>query len=1179
MNGVYLKAFIDLGSDVVTLKESSAIKLKLNYNKITQLLKGFGKVITYTLGTAFIQVVLDGIEFDVEALIVGDDTQNEPIMIGRSILDRNGIVVVKGYKSLNVFKVPNGLIHISNTDTNKLVVSVSNDDAINNKCDIDSTELNVTTLPNEKNDSSYCPNSNLNPVSNILLHENSCHYSNNENDINKIFLTDLKDNLNIYSEEKYCEIEFDHKLSKDYFQSSDIVNIYQTARVINENNICLEKSEDRVVCNEESLSVNKIMFSSFESDLINESINNNIENIGKDQVRNLIAEFRDCFAFKTSELGKTNKAEIKINLTNEDPVFYHPYRLSATQRANVRAQINELLELNIISTSNSDFASPIVIVKKKNGEERICVDYRRLNAKTIKDRFPMPNIEENLQRLAGNRFFTVLDLASGYYQIPVCETSRKYTSFVTPDGQFEFNRMPFGLSNAPAVFQRLMNRFSQELNNVITPYLDDIILPSRTIEEGIALLRKVLLKLREYGLTLKLSKCKFLCEKVDYLGHEISFAGIQPGVGKILCVEKFPTPTNVHEVRQFIGLCSYFRKFVEKFAIIAEPLTRLTRKNENFSWADEQKSAFESLKQKLCSRDVLVLYDFSKEHEIHTDACMKGLAGVLLQKDENGRMNPVCYFSRQTSASEKKFHSYELEALAVVESLEKFRIYVLGKEFCVVTDCSALQTASTKRDMSSRIARWWLKLLEFNFKIQHRHGKIMTHIDALSRNPVEVSREIEPASIDIFRIEIDVDSDWMNLLQDNDPEINDLKKKINLNPTKHKEFLIENNRLYRIVKEYKLFVVPKGVRGRIVYNCHDAVGHFGLDKTILIIQRSFWWPRMRQFVKKYLNSCFQCLYHRENREANKITLHPIEKVPVPCHTWHVDHLGPFTKSSNKNLYILVIVDAFTKYVNLKATRDTSSRFVVSMIKNISEHFGLPKRIISDRGSAFTSKSFRTFCEENDIAHVLNATATPRGNGQVERYNRTILHSLKTLCDNDPSKWENHLRTIQCTLNSTPHAITKKSPNELLFGFEVRPLNADKLTLKVYDEQIDNKNYDPMQTIEIRQDASSKIQANQAKQKEMFAQKFRSPSTYKVGDMVVVFREPPATGESRKLTRKFRGPYKVTDVLFGDRYRVEESDTCDGRRRFRGVVPADHMRLVVPPTDEDIDCSSSDEDDS
>lgn len=230
---------------------------------------------------------------------------------------------------------------------------------------------------------------------------------------------------------------------------------------------------------------------------------------------------------------------------------------------------------------------------------------------------------------------------------------------------------------------------------------------------------------------------------------------------------------------------------------------------------------------------------------------------------------------------------------------------------------------------------------------------------------------------------------------------------------------------------------------------------------------------------------------------------------------------------------MVIVDAFTKYVNLKATRDTSSRFVVSALKNISEHFGLPKRIISDRGSAFTSKSFRTFCEENDISHVLNATATPRGNGQVKRYNRTILHSLKTLCDNDPSKWEDHLRSIQFTLNSTPHAITKKSPNELLFGFEVRPLNADKLTLKLYDENIENKNYDPMRTIELRQNASREIATNQTKQKEIFSQKFKSPKTYEVGDNVVVFREPPATGESRKLTRKFRGPYKVTAVLFGD----------------------------------------------
>lgn len=369
-----------------------------------------------------------------------------------------------------------------------------------------------------------------------------------------------------------------------------------------------------------------------------------------------------------------------------------------------------------------------------------------------------------------------------------------------------------------------------------------------------------------------------------------------------------------------------------------------------------------------------------------------------------------------------------------------------GNRLLLLLTVFALSYASSQRDIVSRIARWWLKLLEFDFIVKHRQGKYMKHIDALSRNPFDPPTETDSASLDVFHIETDIDEDWVKFLQKNDPDIIEIKSSIN--DPQNSEYIVENDKLYRKFNNNLLFVVPKGIRGRIVGKFHDDQGHIGLERTLAKIRELYWWPRMRQFVKKYVISCVQCLYHRGNRESNKIILHPIEKTPIPCHTWHLDHLGPFVKSAKNNEHILAIVDGFTKYLILKPVRNTSSRFVIKWFNHVSEYFGMPKRIITDRGSCFTSKSFAAFCKANNIQHILNATATPRANGQVERYNRTVLHSIKTLTDSDQTKWEDALPKIQWTLNSIPHTTTKVSPHELLYGFQLRPIHSDPLTLEL-----------------------------------------------------------------------------------------------------------------------------------
>lgn len=442
-----------------------------------------------------------------------------------------------------------------------------------------------------------------------------------------------------------------------------------------------------------------------------ELVSGEITKAEKNKLKQLLVEFQDRFCFKTTELGKTNVTSMKIVCTTERPIVYRPYRLSISERKEVSTIVDDLLRNNIIRPSRSPYASPVILVKKKDGGQRMCVDFRALNKITIKDKFPLPLIQDQIDRLGGHKYFITLDLSQGFYQIPLAEESIPKTGFVTPDGHFEFLRMAFGLANAPSEFQRLMNLvLGDYVNSIAQVYIDDIIIPAKDFEEGLERLRKILVRLREHNLTLKLSKCSFFCTQVEYLGREISESGVRPGLRKISAVQTMPVPTNIRQLRQFLGLAGYFRKFIKNFAALAEPLTRLLRKNVSWKFGREQVEALQRIKDLLTTRPILKIFTPNWPTEVHTDASKVGVAGILFQVDESGKRHAVAYFSRQTSVIEQNYHSYQLETLAVVESFRHFRVYLVGIRFTLVTDCIAIRSTSEKKDIIPRVARWWMEL-------------------------------------------------------------------------------------------------------------------------------------------------------------------------------------------------------------------------------------------------------------------------------------------------------------------------------------------------------------------------------------------------------------------------------------------------------------------------------------
>ncbi|XP_061395568.1 uncharacterized protein LOC133331186 [Musca vetustissima] len=737
------------------------------------------------------------------------------------------------------------------------------------------------------------------------------------------------------------------------------------------------------------------------------------DGVNPDELSNLktiISSNRKCFAFNIAELGRCTIAKMTIQLKTDEPICLKPYRIPFAKRAIVSDIVNELLKYEIIRYSNSPYASPVVLVEKKNGESRLCVDYRLLNSKTVKTPFPMPVLEEQFAQLAGNQIFTTLDMKMGYHQLEIEEASKKYTAFVTTDGHYEYNRMPFGLVNAPASFQRMIDQIKREMNRgEILAYLDDLIIPSKTIAENLKLVEKFLKKLGEYGLTLRLDKCSFLQREICYLGHIVNGDGIKPGEQKIRDIKNFKEPTNVTEIRRFLGLTGFFRKFVPDYSLIAKPLTLLTHKTEreNFKWEESQQTAFEMLKEKLIHAPVLILYDPNAVHELHTDASAIGLAGILLQSTDGKQYQPVFYFSRHCTEDEQRYHSYELEVLAVVESLERFRIYLLGKHFRLITDCSAIAKVREKKELKSRIARWWMKLLEYDFEPIHRPGSRLAHVDALSRMPDEPSKNVEPAGF-VFTIDEDI-NDWVLTMQLQDKRIN------------------------------HIMAVLSG--------------------------------KLTSPEESQMRADYEICNHRLYRKM--------------------------------------------------AVKSTKTAPVINALSEISGYFGVPKKIITDRGTAFNSNAFDNYCHEHNIRHIKTAVRTPRANGQVERANAVILNYLRTTTD-DPKSWDTRLNELQWISNSQVNSTTGFTPNELVFNFKINHVVQNHLVNAIQNDMDPNEDERPPE--EKQMIAQENIAKQRQKWKLRFDSKHSTPRKYAENDLVVIRNEPGATGESRKFctngSRKF-----------------------------------------------------------
>ncbi|CAG9137171.1 unnamed protein product [Plutella xylostella] len=768
IDDITLDAFVDLGSEVTLVKKSVVERLGVKYDDVTSLMKGFGNGVVKSLGTLWLNMSIDGVEAHVACMVVNDDLLEKSFLVGHTYTEQPHILVYKNSKQLKFYhfdsEMPRPDTDIS--DDSLLTVKTNSVVQIHGAASVRlQVDTNYTGSVLLK--SSYAGK----PNRQYFLSGGLYHCKNGQ--IN-VTVSPCSETCLFPEGSVLCRVEKVHYVNR---VSVEAARIHET----------FERDFDEKLVR------------------VNESVTADI----KKRLMELLIKYKHCFATSLKDLGCTNTTEMNIELNSQNPVVYRPYRLSHHEREKVRSMVNEMIDAGIIRESVSEYSSPIILVRKKDGSSRLCVDYRMLNSITIKERYPMPVIEDEIARLSGQACFITLDLASGYYQVPIAEQSKHLTSFVTPDGQYEFNRMPFGLANAPAVFQRMLNKILGTARfNHATAYIDDVLIYGKDAMECLERLEEVLQAMHKANLTLNLSKCDFLRSSIDYLGYEISADGVRPGQRKITSVLNFPRPENVHNVRQFLGLASYFRKFIQGFSQIAFPLSKLLKKDAGWEWSSSQEKAFEDLKARLVDRPILAIYDPNAETELHTDASKIGVGGILLQRcSANDAFRPVAYYSRQTSPEEKNFHSYELETLAVVCSLRKFRIYLLGKKFKIITDCSALRSTFSKRDLIPRVARWWLLFQEFDCSVEYRSGTKMSHVDALSRNPVS---DMEETLADRFPMVMSIcGEDWLHTLQLGDSELNRIRDILKNNVDEkglqyiRDNYVIKGDKLYRYLDSDK----------------------------------------------------------------------------------------------------------------------------------------------------------------------------------------------------------------------------------------------------------------------------------------------------------------------------------------------------------------------------------------
>lgn len=896
------------------------------------------------------------------------------------------------------------------------------------------------------------------------------------------------------------------------------------------------------------------------------------DTLTSEQRDKLEALLREKFTQMGKGLGFTNVTEHEIILDpGTRPLKQRYYPVSPFKQKIIDEELRRMLDMDIIEPSASAWSSPILLVPKKDKTYRFCVDYRALNAVTQKDAYPLPYVSAILDRLKGSKFLSSIDIKSAYHQVGVKQSSRAPTAFTIPGrGLYQFKRMPFGLTNAPATWQRLIDKvLGADLEPYCFVYLDDIIIIAPSFEKHLEILTKVLERLISAGLTVSREKCNFCRSSLRYLGYVVDSKGVHVDPEKVSAILKVPAPSNATEVRRFLGMSGWYRRFIPSFSEKIAPLSKLTQKSVPFVWTDKCEKAFQLIKNCLTSAPILTCPDFDQPFILQTDASAYGIGAILTQQLDDGE-KVICFLSRSLTKLERNYTTTERECLAVIWSVEKLRHYLEGTEFTVVTDHASLLWLHRLKDPTGRLARWAVRLQPFNFTIIHRKGKENVVPDFLSRSvPVSVDSMVHHSTDSVD-----------TLATTTDPWYHRMKEHVSNRPDKFPQWRLENNLLYKYVRceipelsqeqDYWKLVVPKDKRKSLIKDHHDdpRCGHLGIYKTYWRLHQKCTWPKMRHDVAKYVRSCITCAQQKPEQKSPAGLMGTRPEIHRPWQMISLDFMGPFPRSKNGHTHLIVACDYFSKYVLLCPVRSAKAKSLTRFVEDqLFLVQGVPEFLICDNGPQMRSREFQELCKSYHTRLCYTAHYNPRAD-PVERYNKIVKTMISSYIGDDHRDWDKNLTSIGCALRTAKSEVTGFTPFYVNFGRDyVGDGREYKYFLRNLDPEVPLKNNAVERQEGFRkvfQKVKQRIEAAQERNRRVYNLRRRS-TQYRVGDKV--WKKNKVLSDAAKrlkagLCPSFIGPFTISKKVGSWTYELN-----DDTGRSIGIWHVQDLKPVLLANDD------------
>lgn len=915
----------------------------------------------------------------------------------------------------------------------------------------------------------------------------------------------------------------------------------------------------------------------------------------------VLHEYADVFSLPTS-LPPSRSIDHRIELIpGSSPPCHATRRMSPLELEELRKQLDELLEKGYIVPSKSPYGAPILFVKKKDGTMRLCIDYRSLNDQTIKNKYPLPYIDEIFDQLRGAKYYTKIDLVSGYHQIRIHPDDIEKTAFRTRYGLYQWLVLPFGLTNAPATFTRLMQDvLSPLLDKFVINFIDDILIYSNSIQEHEQHVREVLSLLRQHKLHAKREKCEFITTQVSFLGHVISAEGVSMDPAKIKSILEWPPLKSIKDVRSFLGLAGYYRRFVKSFSKIVSPISDLLKhKEEKFSdtqWGEKQQQAFDQIKRCITSAPVLILADPKLDYVICTDASGFATGAVLMQDHGNG-LQPICYISKKMLPAETRYDVYDQELLSMVLAFRQWRHYLLGRHVTVHTDHLNLKYIHTKAEQSNRQARWQMFLNEFNYTIVPIKGKDNHVADALSRRSDyrEAHQEEVTARKIIYEgakqvLEVNnitissVGSSSSALMQSIASSYVSYQENMKENINKYD--LLLRDGLYYVRSSNQVFINPedKKLKAQILFECHDSPlsAHRGIAKTKSLVRRYFFWPNMNNDISDYITSCTKC---QCNKSSTQLPAGKLMPLPIPDNNWNtvtMDFITNLPVTTSGNDCVFVVVDKLSKMAHFVPCVTTISAVQVAklFVTNVVRYHGVPSAIVSDRDVRFTSMFWKSLFKILGTSLRLSSAYHPETDGQTERTNRIIHEMVRNYINYQQNNWDEILVSCEIAYNNSIQASTGFTPYYLNYGHHPNfplslslPASASSSTSPLVpandqpstDTTYDSTNDTSTQLVQRMRDniERAKLNLQEAQQTQaQYVNKRRRDVQYKVGDKVLLSTKDlkiSGSDRAKKFLSNWIGPFDIVAKINDNAYRVQLPDTC----KIHPTFHVSKLKLYIP----------------